>query len=134
MTKDEYVKQHFPEVDPGVIPCGPQILVQLRTVTSKTKGGIILAEETKDFNNGNTQLAMVVSMGGIAYRNRDTGERWKEGVWVNIGDIVIMPRWGGFRFEVPVPGTDDKATFCIYADHEVKMVVYDKFENFDSIL
>lgn len=134
MTKQEYIEQHFPEVNPGARPTGAQILVQLRTMKEKTHGGIILASETKDFNNGNTQIGKVVSIGQIAFRNRETGELWQEGAWAEVGDLVIMPKWGGFRFEVPVPDSDDKAIFCIYGDVEVKLVVESNFEAFDQIL
>ena len=134
MNKSEYSQQHFPEVEPGAKPCGNQILVQLRTLKTKTSGGIILAEETKDFNNGNTQIAKVVKVGHIAFRDRKSGETWKEGAWAEIGDIVIIPRWGGFRFEVPVPGTEDKAIFAIFEDFNVKMIVENNFEAFDTLL
>ena len=134
MSKDEYVKKHFPEIEPGVVPCGPKILVQLRTVKEKTAGGILLPEETKEFNNGNTQLARVVRLGSIAFRNRETGNLWKEGVWAQVGDIVIIPRWGGFRFEIPIPESDDKAIFAVFDDTNVQMVVHDNFESLDKLL
>lgn len=134
MKKDEYIKEHFPEVTPGAVPCGNKVLVQLRTMKSRTSGGIVMVNETKDFNNGNTQLARVISMGQIAFKHRETGEVWKEGAWAKIGDIVIVPRWGGFRFEVPVPGTEDKAIFAVFEDYTLNLVVESNFETFDSIL
>ncbi len=134
MKKDEYIKEHFPEVTPGAVPCGNKVLVQLRTMKSRTSGGIVMVNETKDFNNGNTQLARVISMGQIAFKHRETGEEWKEGAWAKVGDVVIVPRWGGFRFEVPVPGTEDKAIFAVFEDFNLNLVVESNFETFDSIL
>lgn len=134
MTKDEYIKSHFPKVEPGAKPCGPKILVQLRTVKEKTSGGIVLVEETKEFNNGNTQIGCIVAVGGIAFRDRSSGDEWKEGAWAKVGDLVILPRWGGFRFEVPIDGTQDKAIFAIFDDTNVQMVVEDNFEAFDKLL
>ena len=134
LSKEEYIKKHFPEVEPGCMPCGAQILVQLRTVAQKSAGGIILANDTKDFNQHNTRVCRLIRVGQIAFRNRDTGERWREGAWAQIGDVIIMPAWGGFRFEVPIPGTEDKAVFCTYSDHEVKLVVTENFESFDTLL
>ena len=133
-TKAEYVAQHFPDVEVGAVPCGAQILVQLRTVKKTTAGGIILAEETKGFNNGNTQVGRVVSLGQIAFCNRESGDRWKEGVWADVGDIVVMPKYGGFRFEVPIPDSTDKAIFCVFQDVEVKMNLKSNFESFDVLL
>lgn len=134
MNRDAYVAQHFPEVDPGVKPCGAKILVQLRTIKAKTTGGILLVEETKDFNNGNTQLGRVASVGGIAFRDRSTGEEWKEGAWASVGDLVILPKWGGFRFEVEIPGQEEKAIFAVFDDTNVQMVVTGNPEKFDTIL
>lgn len=133
-NKEQYVAEHFPNVESGARPAGNQILVQLRTVKQKSSGGIILAEETKEFNQGNTQVGRIVKLGQIAFRHRETGEEWKEGAWAKVGDIVIMPRYGGFRFEVPIPGEEGKAVFCIYQDYEVKLVVEDNFEAFDKLL
>ena len=134
MNKTDYVAKHFPDVEPGAKPCGNQILVQLRTVQSKTSGGIVLVEETKDFNNGNTQLARIVKVGQIAFKDRNSGETWKEGAWASVGDIVIIPRWGGFRFEIPIDGTDEKAIFAVFEDFNVKMVIEDNFDKFDTLL
>lgn len=134
MTKDEYCKEHFPVVDPGVKPCGPKIIVQLRTVKEFTAGGIALPQETKDFNNGNTQLAKVVAVGAIAFRDRSSGETWKEGAWAEVGDIVVIPRWGGFRFELPIPGGREKAIFAVFDDTNVQMVLEKNFEAFDQLL
>ena len=133
-TKDEYVAEHFPVVNPGCRPCGNQVLVQFRSMKTVSKGGIVLASETREFNNGNTQLARVVSLGQIAYRDRNTGEEWKEKAWANVGDIVIVPRWSGFRVEVPIPGSEDKAIFAIFEDFNMKMVVDSNFEQFDTLL
>jgi hypothetical protein len=93
-----------------------------------------LAPETKEFNKGNTQIARVISLGQIAFRDRNTGEVWKEGAWANVGDIVIVPRWGGFRFEIPIPGTEEKAIFAIFEDFNLKIVVDSNFESFDTLL
>jgi hypothetical protein len=134
VTKEQYVSDHFPDVSPGAEPCGAQILVQLRSL--KTKHGMIeLVQDTRDFNEGNTQIARIVKMGSIAYCNRETAERWKEGVWADIGDIVIVPKHGGWRFEVPLEEGDfSKATFAVFDDINVKVKVTGNFDTFDQIL
>lgn len=134
MEKEQYVAEHFPVVECGVVPCGPKIVVQLRTVKQKSSGGIILANETRELNQGNTQIARVVKVGAIAFRDRSSGDTWKEGAWAEVGDLVIIPRWGGFRFEVQVPGTDEKAIFAVFDDTNVQMRVESNFAAFDSIL
>jgi co-chaperonin GroES (HSP10) len=134
LTKEQYIEKHFPTVDPGAKPTGNQVMIQLRTVAKQSKGGIVLVEETKDFNKGNTQVARVVRLGTIAFHDRTSGEEWKEGAWVGVGDIILAPRYGGFRFEVPVPDTDDEAIFAIINDYDIKMVIEGNFEAFDKIL
>jgi co-chaperonin GroES (HSP10) len=134
LTYDEYVSKHFPQIDDGVTVCGNKILVQLRTVPKASAGGIVLVEDTRSFNAGNTKVAIVRKMGHIAYRSRESGEPWREGMWAAVGDIVVTPAYGGFRFEVPVPGTDDNAIFAIFNDFDIQLVVNSSFETFDKLL
>lgn len=114
----------FPSVDPGAKPLGGRILVQLRRTKKKaTSAGIILVEETKETEKWNNMVAKVVSIGPLAFRNRDTNEQWPEGSWCSVGDYIRVPKWGGDRWEVPVPGEEDSledpALFMILNDHEV---------------
>ena len=109
----------FPQIDPGVIPLGARVIIQLRTVRSRTESGLILVDDTKTFNKANTQLGKLISIGPIAFRNRDTGQLWREGVWAHPGDLIRVPKWGGDRFERKIPGTEDTAIFCIFSHHEI---------------
>ena len=113
----------FPSVDPGAQPLGGRILVQLRRTHKKaTSAGIILIEETKETEKWNNMVAVVVALGPLAYKNRDTMEYWPEGTWIQVGDYIRVPKWGGDRWEVKVPGDDDyedPALFMILNDHEV---------------
>ncbi len=125
----------FPEVDPGMHPLGARVLVQLRTVRQKTQGGIVLVEDTKAFNKSNTQLGRLIRVGPISFRNRDTGELWREGVWARPGDYIRLPKYGGDRFERKIPGTDDTAIFCLFSDHEIiAKVDPSAFEEIDEVL
>ena len=113
----------FPSVDPGAKPLGGRILVQLRRAKRKsTKGGIILVSETKETEKWQNMVAKVVEIGPMAFRKRDTMEPWPEGSWCEVGDYIRVPKWGGDRWEVKVPGEDDledPALFSILNDHEV---------------
>lgn len=113
----------FPSVDPGAKPLGGRILVQLRRTKKKaTSAGIILVEETKETEKWNNMVAKVISIGPLAFKNRDTMQSWPEGSWCSVGDYIRVPKWGGDRWEVKVPGDDDledPALFMILNDHEV---------------
>ena len=108
----------FPTVKPGMEPFGGRVVIQLRRIKKKTAGKIILVEETKETEKWNTQVAKVISMGPLAFKKRDSLEPWPEGNWVQVGDYVRVPKWGGDRWEVPI-SEDETALFSIFNDHEV---------------
>jgi len=112
----------FPSVDPGAKPLGGRVLVQLRRTKKKaTSAGIILVEETKETEKWNNMVAKVIEIGPIAFKHRDTMQPWPEGVWIEVGDYIRVPKWGGDRWEVKVPGEDDledPALFMVLNDHE----------------
>jgi co-chaperonin GroES (HSP10) len=113
----------FPVVDPGADPLGGRVLVQLRRTKKKTAGaGIILVEETKEAEKWQNMVAKVLKIGPLAFKNRDTMQGWPEGSWCVVGDYIRVPKWGGDRWEVAVPGEDEleeKALFMVLNDHEV---------------
>ena len=113
----------FPSVEPGAKPLGGRILVQLRRAKKKaTSAGIILVEETKETEKWNNMVAKVIAIGPLAFKNRDTMQGWPEGSWCSVGDYIRVPKWGGDRWEVKVPGEDeieDPALFMVLNDHEV---------------
>lgn len=116
------MKEAFPEVDAGAVPCGARILVQWRQTKKRvTRSGIILAEETKENEKWNNQVAKVIALGPLAFKKRDDMLPWPEGSWVAIGDFVRMPKWGGDRWEVPFMNGKEKDTalFSVFNDHEV---------------
>lgn len=135
MISASTLQEAFPEVNPGVYPLGTRVLVQLRTVRTKTASGIVLVDDTKQFNKVTTQLGKVVNIGPIAFRNRETGQLWPEGVWARPGDFIRLPKYGGDRFERKIPGTDDTALFCLFQDHEIiARVDPEAFEEIDEII
>lgn len=110
----------FPAVDPGAKPLGARILVQLRRTKKKaTSAGIILVEETREAEKWNNMVAKVIEIGPLAFKKRDTMEPWPEGSWCEVGDYLRVPKWGGDRWEVDVPGEEEPALFMVLNDHEV---------------
>jgi len=116
------VRDAFPAVNPGATPLGARVLVQLRRSKKRTtSAGIILVEETKETEKWNNMVAKVISIGPLAFKQRDTMEPWPEGSWCEVGDYLRVPKWGGDRWEVPVEDQpdEDPALFMILNDHEI---------------
>ena len=106
----------FPPCDPGIQPFGSRVLVQIRTPKRKTAGGIILTTETRETDAWNTQIAKVIAMGELAFRNRTTMERWPEGNWCDVGEFVRVPKYGGDRWTVKTADGEDEALLVIFND------------------
>ena len=106
----------FPEVEPGLEPFGSRILVQIRTPKKQSAGGIILPDETQETELWNTQVAKVISLGPVAFCDRETLKLWPEGKWCAPGEFVRVPKYGGDRWKVPVPGTNEEALFVLFND------------------
>ena len=90
----------FPVVDHGVDVAGDRVLVQLRRPKTKSKGGIVLVEETQQTIKFNETVAKVVQVGPLAYKNLDDLSDWIEGPWCKQGDLVRTIKYGGDRFIV----------------------------------
>ena len=121
-SNEAALQEAFPAVDPGAMPVGGRILVQWRaTRKTVTSSGIVLVEETKETEKWNNQVAKVIAIGPLAFKKRDTLEPWPEGNWIEVGDYVRMPKWGGDRWEVPYgdPSLGESALFSVFNDHEV---------------
>lgn len=117
----------FPtNVEPGIIPFGPFVMVQMRSVKMVSEGGIELPPEARRTEKWETVAALVWAVGPLAYRNRDTGEKWPEGLWCQSGDFVLAPKFGGFRWEVRVPGRHERETalFAVVRDRDIWGMVY----------
>jgi len=117
------LREAFPAVDPGAKPLGARVLVQLRrTKKTVTSMGIVLVSETKETEKWQNMVAKVIEIGPLAFKKRDTMEPWPEGSWCEVGDYIRVPKWGGDRWEVPVPGEEkeeDPALFMVLNDHEI---------------
>jgi co-chaperonin GroES (HSP10) len=114
------LEEAFPKVDHNLEPFGSRVLVQMRTAKQKTKGGILLTGETQESLQWNNQVGKVVAFGPLCFKDSRTGNDWPEGAWCKIGDFVRVPKHGGDKFEIKVPGRDkddgDVALF-ITVDH-----------------
>ena len=80
-------------------PSGWRLLVLPFSPREKTKGGILIAQESLDKLRIATNCGYVVSMGPLAYHDR---EKFPTGPWCKKGDWVIFARYAGSR--LPIEG------------------------------
>ena len=80
-------------------PTGYRLLVLPFTPKEKTKGGIIIAQESLDKARIATNCGYVVKMGPMAYGDK---EKFPTGPWCKEKDWVIFARYAGSR--LPIEG------------------------------
>ena len=81
------------------VPSGWRLLVLPFTPREKTRGGILIAQESLDKLRVATNCGYVLSMGPLAYQDK---EKYPTGPWCKIGEWVIFARYAGSR--LPIEG------------------------------
>ena len=84
------------QVDQLPEPVGYRMLVLPFTPKEKTKGGIILAEDTIERSQVASTCGLVLDMGPHCYDK----ERYPEGPWCKKGDWIIFARYAGSRIKI----------------------------------
>jgi len=119
-TYEDAMAEAFPAVDAGIQPFGSRVLIQIRTPKKKSAGGIILdIAGNNDTEKWNTQIGKVITLGPLAFKNRNDMKTWPEGEWCKAGEYVRVAKYGGDRWEVKVPGKDESAMFVIFNDLDI---------------
>jgi co-chaperonin GroES (HSP10) len=113
------ISEMFPEIDIEFEPFGHRVVVQIRRVVAKTQSGIILSTGSKENEAYNGQVAKLIAVGPLAFKNRGTGEAWPEGIWAVLNDYVKVPRWGGDRWTVPLDDGLEPIMFAVLADSDL---------------
>ena len=80
-------------------PSGWRLLVLPFSPREKTKGGILIAQESLDKLRIATNCGYVISMGPLAYHDK---EKFPTGPWCKVGDWVVFARYAGSR--LPIEG------------------------------
>ncbi len=86
-------KEQLPE------PSGWRLLVLPFTPKEKTKGGLLIAQETLDKLRIAVNCGYVLKMGPLAYKDK---EKFSTGPWCKEKDWVIFARYAGSR--LPIKG------------------------------
>lgn len=83
----------------GIIPIGARVLVKLEKPKEKTKGGIIIPQDTLDKEGEASQIAQVIDMGKAAFTNGVGDLPLEFAIKPVIGSYIIMERYAGVRIE-----------------------------------
>ena len=78
-------------------PTGWRLLVVPFKMKEKTKGGVILAENTLERQQVASQVGLVMAMGPQCYKDK---ERYPEGPWCKEKDWVMFARYAGSRIKI----------------------------------
>ena len=124
---DAYVDQEERVLDPSLLdksildrmpqPTGWRMLVLPYGGKQKSKGGILLTQETLDKEALATVVAYVVKQGPLCYGDK---EKYGEEKWCEEKQWVLIGRYSGARFKL-----DDGAEVRIINDDEVIATVLD---------
>jgi co-chaperonin GroES (HSP10) len=99
----EKVKDYFIDAEPPYWPSGNKILVQQRRTPAVTKGGIMMADDTRTKDDTIEAVCRIVAFGPMVWLDEFTGEEVPGAPWHDVGDYVLVPRTSSSRYIVPVP-------------------------------
>lgn len=96
IKNDLWITDPIEQPDPDVLPSLPGFHVLIRPVSVKslTKGGIIIPDSTKEDMSYLTTIGKVLSLGDLAYRDRD---KFPKGGWCKEGDYVCYGKHTGTK-------------------------------------
>ena len=77
-------------------PVGYRMLVRPWSGKKKTKGGLLLSDETHDKIQMTTVVGLVVKMGDLCFKDKS---KFPSGAWCKEGEFVIYGRYSGSRFQ-----------------------------------
>ena len=78
-------------------PTGWRMLVLPFKMNEKTKGGVLLGQETIERQQVGSQCGNVLAMGPDCYNDKD---RLSKGPWCKVGDWIVFARYAGSRIEI----------------------------------
>ena len=103
-------------------PMNWKVLIQPNDIKAETKGGILLPDKVKENEQILTAHGTVMAIGELAYRERETGERWKEEIVPQGGDKVTYGKYAGQKIVV------NNVRFLLLNDDEITAILPDGVE------
>lgn len=78
-------------------PTGWRVVILPYRGAEKTKGGIVLADQTRQREQVATVCGYVLAVGDLAYKDAD---KFPNGPWCQKGDWVVFGRYAGARINI----------------------------------
>ena len=103
-------------------PMNWKVLIQPNDIKAEPKGGILLPDKVKENEQILTAHGTVMAVGELAYRERETGERWKQEIVPQVGDKVTYGKYAGQKIVV------NNVRFLLLNDDEITAILPDGVE------
>ena len=96
IKNDSWITDPEETKDPETLPDIPgfHVLVRPVSVKSKTKGGILLPDSTREDMAYLTTVGKVLTLGDLAYLDKD---KFPTGAWCTVGDYVCYGKHAGTK-------------------------------------
>lgn len=96
IKNDSWITDPEERKDPETLPDIPgfHVLVRPVSVKSKTKGGILLPDSTREDMAYLTTVGKVLALGDLAYFDKD---KFPAGAWCTVGDHVCYGKHAGTK-------------------------------------
>ena len=78
-------------------PTGWRILILPFKMKEKTKGGILMGQDTLERQQVASQCGNVLAVGPYAYKDK---KRFPDGPWCKVGDWIMFARYAGSRIKI----------------------------------
>jgi len=94
IKKSEKKKEKEPNLPK---PTGWRMIVLPFKMKDKTKGGLVITDDTLERQQVASQCGLVLAMGPQCYSDK---ERYPEGPWCKVQDWVMFARYAGSRIQI----------------------------------
>lgn len=122
MNKEDFVAKAFKgSTESPAAPTGAHVVVavsEMRNVSRRGESSFLVSD---------SRVCLVVALGPMAYRNRETGAPWKEGAWVKPGDVVLID-----KLDLKQKFYGNNCEFAVCEDFAVSVVIERDFDKLIS--
>jgi co-chaperonin GroES (HSP10) len=94
------------------MPTGHHVLIEMDAVENVSKGGIILAHDTKR-EQGSAVVGVVKAIGDDCWFDKNS-------MWAKVGNKVLIAKFAGFAISDTLRVINDEDILAVIYDHSVK--------------